>query len=109
MFTIAKRHYRKQSGKYFLVGRGGRLSIYAARYGYSSGVRIIPLSYEEACEWVETYLDGDEYVEVHDETEDAEDDKELIRLLLSEKAKSKLEKVSRESGKCISDLIEEIF
>lgn len=48
--------YRKpQSGHYFLAGRGGELTAFAK--GRVPGERIIPLSYEQARRWAETYLD----------------------------------------------------
>ena len=55
--------YRKRTGEYFLHGQGGAMSKYSSRSGNSSGWgdQIIPLTLDEAKEWAEKKLDGDEY------------------------------------------------
>ena len=56
--------YRKRTGEYFLHGEGGAMSKYAQSTDEThtgSGEQIIPMSEEEAREWAEENLDGDEY------------------------------------------------
>lgn len=58
--------YRKRTGEFFLHGEGHAMSIYASHEGNSSGwgEQIIPLTYQEAQEWAEKHLTGDEYEEI---------------------------------------------
>lgn len=58
--------YRKRTGEFFLHGEGHAMSIYASHKGNSSGCgeQIIPLTYQEAQEWAEKHLTGDEYEEI---------------------------------------------
>lgn len=66
--------YRKKTGEFFLHGEGHALSIYASHEGNSSGwgEQIIPLTYQEAQEWAEKHLTGNEYEEIFGEV--SEDD-----------------------------------
>jgi hypothetical protein len=47
--------YKTKSGAYFLVGEGGALSEYAevSRDGTCGGAELIPMSPDEALEWLE--------------------------------------------------------
>ena len=66
--------YRKKTGEFFLCGEGGPMTKYAVAEGSNSwrgGSRIMPLSFQEAREWAEKHLDGDEYEQIFGEvTED---------------------------------------
>lgn len=56
--------YQKKTGEYFLHGAGGPMSRYSRSVGgntWESGEKIIPMTLEEAREWAEEHLDGDEY------------------------------------------------
>lgn len=66
--------YRKKTGEYFLYGQGGPMSRYAVSEGngWSSGDRIMPMSYEEATKWAEKHLDADEYEEIFGEISEDE-------------------------------------
>ncbi|MCL2140337.1 MAG: hypothetical protein FWH42_01465 [Dehalococcoidia bacterium] len=67
--------YRKQTGEYFLYGEGGPMSPYRKSTGqntWSGGAAIKPLSIEEAREWAEKKLSGDEYEEIFGEIEEPE-------------------------------------
>ena len=54
--------YKNTKGAYFLVGEGGAMSKYATRSGDNSGdgEEIIPMTADEAEEWAEKHLDGEE-------------------------------------------------
>lgn len=59
--------YCKTTGEFFLYGEGGPASKYCeyvAENRQRSGSRIVPLSIEEAKEWVEQYCSADTYIEL---------------------------------------------
>ena len=65
--------YQKRNGEYFLYGKGGPLTKYAKFVGVTertSGEKIIPLTIEEAKEWAEKHLEGEEYEEIFGEVEE---------------------------------------
>ena len=65
--------YRKKNGEFFLCGEGGPMTKYAApcgSSGWSSGSRIIPLSFDEAKQWGEDNMRYEKYVEVFGEPEE---------------------------------------
>lgn len=65
--------YQKKTGEFFLHGEGGAMSVYASSEGNMSGYgeRIIPMTYDEAAQWAEKHLTGDEYEKIFGEiTED---------------------------------------
>ena len=74
--------YRKKTGEFFLHGEGHALSIYASHEGNSSGwgEQIIPMTYQEAQEWAEKHLTGDEYEEIFG---DVSEDKSRVSLNIS--------------------------
>lgn len=54
--------YRTRSGRYFLSGSGGPMTMFFKNVGQNSwtgGEDIIPLTKHEALEWAERYLDPD--------------------------------------------------
>ena len=57
--------YRKKTGEFFIFGEGGAMSKYCERAAYenmwTSGSRIVPLTLEEAQQWVMEFCDGDTY------------------------------------------------
>ena len=58
--------YRKKTGEFFLHGWGGAMSKYREQCDgnmWSGGESIIPLTIEEAKEWLERYADADVYIE----------------------------------------------
>ena len=65
--------YRKKTGEFFLCGEGGGLSKYAEyvpNCGYTYGENIIPLSEEEAMEWMERNSSVETYEEIWGEVEE---------------------------------------
>lgn len=73
--VIEETLYRKKTGEFFVYGYGGAGTRYAEPAGtnwWSSGDRIMPLSFAEAKAWAEEHLDGEEYEAIFGEvTEDA--------------------------------------
>ena len=66
--------YRTKKGKFFLHGKGGAMTRYSQKCGNNTrcgGEGIVPLTIEEAREWVENHLDADEYVAIFGEVEEA--------------------------------------
>ena len=65
--------YRKRTGEFFLAGEGGPASKYSQPYGdhgSQSGKGIIPLTEEEAREWVEMHCSADKYEDIFGEVEE---------------------------------------
>lgn len=61
--------YRKKTGEFFLAGEGHGMTKYASSNGNTSGwgEAIIPLSDDEAKEWVEQECDSETYEEIFGE------------------------------------------
>lgn len=99
--------YQKKTGEFFLYGEGGPMSKYAERVGnsgWSSGERLMPLTYDEARQWAEEKLSVDEYEEIFGEvTEDGS--KVTVTLSLPAHAVAQLKKMSSRTGQTQSDLI----
>lgn len=65
--------YKKKTGEYFLYGEGGPSSKYARPCGmneWCGGDEFIPLSENEAREWMEKKADADDYIEEFGEVEE---------------------------------------
>lgn len=65
--------YQKKTKEFFLYGEGGAMTKYAEYVqgcGYTYGEKIIPLSEDEAKEWVEENMDVDDYIELFGECEE---------------------------------------
>ena len=58
--------YRKKTGEFFMHGEGGALSTYASHNGDMTGYgeRIIPMTYDEAAQWAERHLTGEQYEQI---------------------------------------------
>lgn len=57
--------YQKQNGEYFLLAQGGSWTKYRKprkRGGFSGDTVIVPLSIDEAKEWVKAHLDDETYI-----------------------------------------------
>ena len=76
--------YRKRTGEYFLFGLGGGMTEYAEFYNGAStkGTKIVPLMFEEAREWAEEKLDGDEYIDEFGNPE-ADDDGDMVAMTIT--------------------------
>lgn len=105
--------YRKKTGEFFLFGEGGPMTRYAEAEGqnsWSGGRRIMPMSYDEAREWAEKYLDADDYEAIFGEiVEDDGAGKQVVSISVSP---SKWEAAKREAarrGIGISEYIESLL
>ena len=66
--------YRTKKGRYFLAGEGGALSRYGRHGrvgGWCEGEKIIPITEDEAREWMERHCDAEEYIAAFGEPEEA--------------------------------------
>lgn len=94
---VSETLYQKQRGEFFLHGEGGPSSKYAESIGqgnWSSGEKIIPLSYEAAQAWAEEYLDVNAYQAAFGPVEE---DDSTVRRLISMPA-SVEERIKREAA-----------
>ena len=100
--------YRTKSGNYFLYGEGGGLSRYGVWHGNSGGPgeKIMPMSYDEATEWAQKNLDGDDYIRLFG---DPEDGSSKVTVVLSVAAKNKLDKMISETGENLSATVERLI
>lgn len=103
--------YRTKSGKYFLHGEGHGNSRYGVWHGNDGGwgEKIMPMTLEEAMEWAERNLSGEEYIKIFGEPEEASGNKVPLNLSVSAEFKSLLTKLREETGKSISQIIEDKF
>ncbi len=65
--------YLKKTGEFFLAGSSGAFGKYAESVGPNSwcgGSGIVPITEQEAKEWVEMHLDADTYIELFGEPEE---------------------------------------
>lgn len=65
--------YKKRTGEFFLYGEGGPMSRYAESAGnrcWIEGERIIPLTLDEAKEWVSKHASVDTYITLFGEVEE---------------------------------------
>ena len=94
---VSETLYQKQRGEFFLHGEGGPSSKYAESIGqgsWSSGEKIIPLSYDAAQAWAEEYLDANAYQAAFGPIKE---DDSTVRMLISLPA-SVAERVKREAA-----------
>jgi len=103
--------YRKKTGEFFLYGEGGPMTRYAESTGtnsWSGGERIMPLSYAEAQEWSEKYLDGDDYESIFGEV--IEDDTKVVASYrLPVQLIESLKRRAARDGVAISELVGSIL
>lgn len=103
--------YRKKTGEYFLHGEGGPMTRYAEPQGqnsWSSGERIMPMTYQEATAWAEEHLDGDEYERIFGEV--VEDESQVVTTMrLTASTVERLKRRAAAEGKGIAELAEELL
>ena len=104
--------YRTKAGKYFLYGQGGPMTCYAEFHGNSRGFgeKIIPLTLDEAKNWAEENLDGDDYEKIFGPIEEVEGEEKLqLTIAISQQLKRKLLRRKDETGMSITSIIEELI
>lgn len=70
---ICEELYRKRTGEWFLYGRGGAQTRYAAGHGannWGGGAEVVPLAEGEARKWTEEHCSGDKYEQIFGEVEE---------------------------------------
>lgn len=102
--------YRKNTGEFFLYGRGGPASRYAeslGQSGWTGGAKIIPLNIEAAQKWAEEHMDADEYEKLFGVVED--DSKKTVTFSLTGAAIEKIARMAAEKGCSKSEVVERLL
>lgn len=103
--------YRKKTGEFFLHGEGGPASRYAKPSGqnsWSSGERIMPMTFQEARAWAEEHLDGEDYEEAFGAVVE-DDSRRTVTLSLSVSAVETIRRRAAEAGMTISAYVESLI
>lgn len=103
--------YQKRTGEFFLRGDGNAASKYSRSCGqneWCGDEKIIPLSFAEAQKWVEEHLNGDEYVEIFGDPEEA-DKKQVISVSVTDATYRKLKEIAAETGKPMGEIIDNLI
>lgn len=103
--------YRKKTGEFFIYGTGNAASPYSESRGsnrHGSGSRIKPLTFDEAREWAEENLTGEEYEQIFGEIEDDGTDV-LISAIIKASSRDKLRRAAEKTGKTIGQIINELI
>lgn len=88
--------YLKRTGEFF---------IHEERYGSD---KIRPLTYEETQKWAEEHLDGDDYIEIFGDPEEA-DKKQVISVSITDATYRKLKEIAAETGKPMGEIIDNLI
>lgn len=103
--------YLKKTGEYFLFGEGGPASKYAEPVGsnsWTSGCRIMPMTWEEARSWAEKHLSTDDYEDAFGAV--AEDDSRItVHMSLSAGAVDTAKRAAAQAGMTLSAYIETLI
>lgn len=103
--------YRKRTGEFFLYGEGGPRTRYAQSCGddgWTSGSKIIPLTWEEARKWAEEHLSVDEYEEIFGPVSES-DEKEVFSLSLTKGALETARRAAAQMGMNLNAYIESLI
>lgn len=104
--------YRTKSGAYFIYGEGGPASRYSKQVeqnSWTGGREIKAMSPQGARAWAEEHLDADEYAEIFGEPDEAGDERVALNLTISASTKAKLERMREETGRSISQIVEDMI
>lgn len=102
--------YRKNTGEFFLHGSGGAASKYreqVAQNEWCGGEKIEPLTLEQAQEWAEKHLDGDEYEKIFGAVEET-GEKQTVTMSLDKGTIERLKRVSVDQGISVSELVSQL-
>ena len=108
---ISETLYKKRNGEFFLYGEGGPNTKYATSLPdgfWSSGSKIIPITWDHAKEWAEKHLTADEYEAIFGEIED-DGSKTIVTISLSSAAVEKAKRAASQAGITLSAYIESII
>lgn len=103
--------YQKRTGEFFLHGDGNAASKYSRSCGqneWCGDEKIIPLTFSEAQKWVEEHLDGDDYIEIFGNPEEA-DKKQVISVSITDATYRKLKEIAAETGKPMGEVIDALI
>ena len=100
--------YQKRTGEFFLYGESGPAGRYAESAGnmMKSGKAIVPMTYNEAREWVENNLDADDYEALFGEVTEEDEGKTIVTFSLPVSTVIMLRQEAAKSGKSQSALVE---
>ncbi len=73
LYNLTEYLYKKKDGEMFLEGEGGPMTEYAVQIdsnNWSGSTRLIPLSANEAKDWVEKHCSADVYIQLFGEPEE---------------------------------------
>lgn len=105
--------YQKKTGEFFLYGEGGPMTRYAEKAGdnsWTSGEGITPLSYDQARDWAEEFLDAEEYESIFGEVSEGEEDgKQTISFSVPAAVAEQLKRLAAQTGKTQSDIIADLI
>ena len=106
--------YKNTKGAYFLVGESGPLGKYSVSHGNetSGGKELIPMTAEEAQEWVEERLDAEEYEAEFGVQEEASSDlttRERVGSTIDSKIMTRLRKYSADTKIPMSRIMDEVL
>jgi len=104
--------YRTKSGAYFLYGEGGPASRYSKQVeqnSWTGGEEIRAMSPQGARAWAEEHLDADEYAEIFGEPDEASDERDALNVSIPTALKFKLDRIREETGKSLTQIVEEIL
>ena len=103
--------YRKKTGEFFLHGKGGPMTGYAESVGdnsWGSGSRIQPMTFDEARQWAEEHLSGDEYEQIFGEITDDDTDV-LISAVVKTSSRDRLRRAVEKTGKTAGQILDELI
>lgn len=103
--------HQKRTGEFFLFGDGGPASRYAAqveRSRWSSGSKIIPLTWEDAQKWAEEHLDAKDYEAIFGEVSE-DDSRVTISLSLPASTLELAKRAAAQAGTSLSAYIDHLI
>lgn len=105
---ICETLYRKKTGEFFLYGQGGAMTKYARaveQNSWSSGERIMPLTYAQAQSWAEEHLSADEYADIFGMPDEGED-RQALNIRLTAPLMAKLKARAAENATSVTATVE---
>lgn len=104
--------YRTKSGEYFIHGEGGANTRYAKAAGgggWTDGEHIAPISAENARQWVQEHLSGDDYDRIFGDAGIVDAFSIRVSKEMRAKIEKKAKKESTSMSKIVNDALEKYF